>query len=74
MKAKYAGTLDAPTLAKFSQGESQREALDETIRRQFKVPDSRYYTVTMTHGLQGQVWIDHARTRVTQSVKLSKSA
>ena len=49
------------------------DAVDDKIRKHFKIPKNRYYSVTVPPSPAGRVIIDHTRTRVLESVKLSKS-
>jgi hypothetical protein len=49
------------------------DAVDDEIRKHFKIPKNRYYSVTVPPSPVGRVIIDHTRTRVIESVKLSKS-
>lgn len=53
-------------------GENSKN-MDEEIRKTFKIPSNRYYTVTVSPSPPGRVSIDRDRTRVVESVKLSKS-
>lgn len=65
--------MDPEMFAKFSKGPDVREHMDEAIRKQFKIPDSRYYTVTMPPSPPGEVFIDYSRSRVLTTPKISKS-
>jgi len=49
------------------------DSVDDEIRKHFKIPKNRYYSVTVPPSPAGRVIIDHTRTRVLESVKLSKS-
>jgi len=49
------------------------DSVDDKIRKHFKIPKNRYYSVTLPPSPAGRVIIDHTRTRVLESVKLSKS-
>jgi hypothetical protein len=69
----YKGTLDNEAWQRFQQGPAAREAMDDQIRRRFKIPDDRYYTVTLPPGPAGQVFLDTGRTRPPQVHKISKS-
>lgn len=48
--------------------------MEESVRRLFKLPDNRYFTVTTWPPERaGQVFVDKTRTRVVLTKKVSKS-
>ncbi len=47
--------------------------MDDEIRKRFKIPDNRYYSVTIDPSPVGRIFVDKTRTRVITGVKLSKS-
>lgn len=49
-------------------------AMDAEVRRHFKLPENRYYTVTTWPPERaGQLFVDETRTRVVHAKKVSKS-
>ncbi len=65
--------MDPEMFRRFSSSPADRENMDAEIRAKFRVPHSRFYSVTMPPGPPGNVFIDLTRTRVVASQKLSKS-
>jgi len=56
------------------QMDDRQQAMDESIRAQFHIPDNRYYSVVMfPPSMQGRIIIDKNRTRVKENPKISKS-
>jgi hypothetical protein len=47
--------------------------MDEEIRKTFKVPRNRFYSVSMNTHNYGAVIVDQTRVRTVAAVKLSKS-
>ena len=61
-------------IARFGPSGENWNRMDDEIRKVFGIPKNRYYSVTVHPSPPGRVIVDHSRTRVVESVKLSKSA
>lgn len=60
-------------IKRFGDNGENSKKMDEEIRKTFKLPPNRYYSVTLSPSPVGRVFVDRTRTRVVESVKLSKS-
>ena len=58
---------------KFGDKGQNSKSMDEEIRKVFKIPNNRYYSVTLHPSPPGRVFIDRSRYRVVENSKLSKS-
>lgn len=58
---------------KFGDKGQNSKQMDEEIRKVFKIPSNRYYSVTVYPSPVGRIFIDKTRYRVVESTKLSKS-
>jgi hypothetical protein len=59
--------------SKFGDKGENAKSMDTVIRKVFKIPDNRYYSVTVYPSPVGRIFIDKTRYRVVESNKLSKS-
>jgi hypothetical protein len=66
-------TMSPEMINKFGPNGENSKSMDEEIRKTFKIPSNRYYSVTLSPSPVGRVFIDRTRYRVVESVKLSKS-
>ena len=69
MKQEYVGRLSEGQVEAYNNGAD----LDIMIRKRFKVPAHRYYSIVMSKGLEGKIFVDHNRTRPKVVNKISKS-
>lgn len=60
-------------IKRFGPNGENSKSMDEEIRKVFKLPSNRYYSVTLSPSPVGRIFVDRTRTRVVESVKLSKS-
>ena len=67
-------TMSPEMFKKFGPDGQNSKSMDEEIRKAFKIPSNRYYSVTLSPSPEGRVFIDKSRTRVAESVKISKSS
>ena len=58
---------------KFGDNGQNSKSMDEEIRKVFKIPSNRYYSVTLHPSPPGRVFVDKSRYRVVENTKLSKS-
>lgn len=58
---------------KFGSNGENSKFMDEEIRKTFKISSNRYYSVTLDPSPPGRIFVDKNRTRVVESIKLSKS-
>lgn len=73
MRSQEAGTMPEAMFKRFAVSAASRAAMDAEIRKAFKIPDNRYFTVTMPPGPAGKVFLDTGRYRMVETPKLSKS-
>jgi len=66
-------TMSPEMIKKFGEHGENAKLMDEEIRRTFKIPNNRYYSVTVDPSPLGRVFIDKTRYRVVETVKISKS-
>ena len=66
-------TMSPEMFKKFGPKGENSKNMDEEIRKVFKLPPNRYYSVTLSPSPVGRVFVDRSRTRVFESIKLSKS-
>lgn len=66
-------TMSPEMFAKFGDKGENSKLMDDEIRKAFKIPSNRYYSVTLHPSPPGRVFIDRNRYRIVESVKLSKS-
>ncbi|MBF0207907.1 MAG: hypothetical protein HQK53_13585 [Oligoflexia bacterium] len=66
-------TMTPEMFKKFGPNGENSKSMEEEIRKTFKIPPNRYYSVTLPPSPEGRVFIDRTRYRVVESVKLSKS-
>ena len=58
---------------RFGENGENSKNMDEEIRKTFKLPPNRYYSVTLSPSPVGRVFVDRTRSRVVECEKLSKS-
>ncbi len=66
-------TMTPEMIKKFGPNGENSKSMEEEIRKTFKLPPNRYYSVTLSPSPLGRIFVDRTRTRVVESVKLSKS-
>jgi hypothetical protein len=66
-------TMTPEMFQKFGPNGENWGKMDEEIRKHFKLPSNRYYSVTVSPSPPGRIFVDRSRTRVVESTKLSKS-
>jgi len=66
-------TMSPEMFTKFGDRGQNSKHMDEEIRKVFKIPSNRYYSVTLYPSPEGRVFIDRSRYRVVENTKLSKS-
>lgn len=73
MRSQEVGVMPEKMFERYSKSPEARASMDAEIRKNFKIPDNRYFTVTMPPGPAGKVFLDTGRSRVVDTPKLSKS-
>lgn len=66
-------TMSPEMFQRFGDKGENWSKMDEEIRKLFKLPSNRYYSVTISPSPLGRIFVDRSRTRVVESTKLSKS-